>query len=522
MKLKLLVSALFAAGMVSGSQVAMADDDDRDDDGRRHGKRAAAAALDDCCTAGDADFPKVGGNLGNQNYSSLKDIHRGNIKTLGAAWLNRIEGGLNDGTNQSTPVVVDGVLYLESALGNVVAVDGQTGATKWNGPTPAAGSRAAASPWPRTSGSSTRWRTATAVRARQGDRRSRMEVRYRKSDSDPAFPATSRRSRWSITTSGSTSAPTTATSGAGARSVRRDQRRALLSYFWGIAAAARASSATTPGAARRRASARGAHAVAASGDRPGARPGLTGPSATCAAALRRTARHAARAKPVRDSVVALDLKTGRVQVALPVGPPRHLGHGQRHVAGAGRTCAIARPRCASRVVYGSKTGMYLHPRPHRRLGAARHRRGAGARQDARPGRSWPTQPRPAPGRLDRALRASWTEPLGGPVPGDPNRAVPNYRQACLYDAALGRLAGPGVPGHGGGADWSHQSFSQSTKLVYTGFGYVRRGALADRGEQRPAAAGRVPDRRHRRGRPGTQPVRGRSTCRTRSRTATAS
>src|SRR6185436_9342986 len=84
-----------------------------------------------CGTPGGRDFPKVGGNLGNQNYSGLDDIHRGNIRRLGAAWVNRIEGGITTGTNQSTAVAVDGVLYIESAFGNVVAVDGATGATKW-------------------------------------------------------------------------------------------------------------------------------------------------------------------------------------------------------------------------------------------------------------------------------------------------------------------------------------------------------------------------------------------------------
>src|SRR5215468_6361166 len=82
-------------------------------------------------TPGGRDFPKVGGNLGNQNYSALEGIHRGNIRRLGGAWVNRIEGGITTGTNQSTAVAVDGVLYIESAFGNVVAVDGATGITKW-------------------------------------------------------------------------------------------------------------------------------------------------------------------------------------------------------------------------------------------------------------------------------------------------------------------------------------------------------------------------------------------------------
>ena len=75
-------------------------------------------------TPGDKDFPKVGGNLGNQNYTSLRSIHHGNIARLRGAWVNRIEGGLASGNSQSTTVAVDGVLYIESALGNVIAVDG--------------------------------------------------------------------------------------------------------------------------------------------------------------------------------------------------------------------------------------------------------------------------------------------------------------------------------------------------------------------------------------------------------------
>ena len=38
---------------------------------------AGAVDLASCCTPGDKDFPKVGGNLGNQNYSSLRQIDKG-------------------------------------------------------------------------------------------------------------------------------------------------------------------------------------------------------------------------------------------------------------------------------------------------------------------------------------------------------------------------------------------------------------------------------------------------------------
>src|SRR5213078_2023296 len=117
MKLKLLVSAIMAAGIVS-APLALAADDELGG----NPKIPPAAALADCCTAGDADFPKVGGNLGNQNFSSLAEINKGSIRRLGAVWLNRIEGGINTGDNQSSPVVVNGVIFIESALGAVVAV----------------------------------------------------------------------------------------------------------------------------------------------------------------------------------------------------------------------------------------------------------------------------------------------------------------------------------------------------------------------------------------------------------------
>src|SRR4051794_11564218 len=81
--------------------------------------RPAPSPRQPACTApGGRDFPKVGGNLGNQNYSGLGRIRPATIRRLGATWVNRIEGGLTTGTNQSTAVAVDGVLFIESALGN--------------------------------------------------------------------------------------------------------------------------------------------------------------------------------------------------------------------------------------------------------------------------------------------------------------------------------------------------------------------------------------------------------------------
>ena len=46
----------------------------------------AAADLNSCCTPADKDMPKVGGNLGNQSYSSLAQINKSNINMLGPVW----------------------------------------------------------------------------------------------------------------------------------------------------------------------------------------------------------------------------------------------------------------------------------------------------------------------------------------------------------------------------------------------------------------------------------------------------
>ncbi len=94
----------------------------------------SAADLASCCTAGDQDFPKVGGNLGNQAYSSLTQIKKANIHKLGPVWLNHVSAApptTNDTGQQTTPIVVDGVIYLDTPNGDVIAVDGATGATKW-------------------------------------------------------------------------------------------------------------------------------------------------------------------------------------------------------------------------------------------------------------------------------------------------------------------------------------------------------------------------------------------------------
>jgi competence ComEA-like helix-hairpin-helix protein len=84
-----------------------------------------------CCEPTVKDFPKVGGNLGNQNYSSLAQVNKGNIAALGGAWHDNLEGGSTKEFQQATAVAVNGILYVETTQGKVFAVDGKTGEIKW-------------------------------------------------------------------------------------------------------------------------------------------------------------------------------------------------------------------------------------------------------------------------------------------------------------------------------------------------------------------------------------------------------
>ena len=74
------------------------------------------------------DWPAYGGTAENNHYSSLAQINRTNVKQLGLAWSfdSQEEGGL-----QSTPIVVEGVLYGITPTQRVFALDAATGKLLW-------------------------------------------------------------------------------------------------------------------------------------------------------------------------------------------------------------------------------------------------------------------------------------------------------------------------------------------------------------------------------------------------------
>ena len=81
-----------------------------------------------------ADMPTVGGNLGNQHYSGLTQITKQNLKDLAPAWRTHVSAvapATDDVGQQTTPIVVDGVIYVDTPSGGVIAVDGATGDPIW-------------------------------------------------------------------------------------------------------------------------------------------------------------------------------------------------------------------------------------------------------------------------------------------------------------------------------------------------------------------------------------------------------
>lgn len=423
---------------------------------------AATAAVDlqSCCTAGDKDFPKVGGNLGNQNYSSLRQINKGLVKQLGGAWVNNIEGGLKTGTNQSTTVVVDGVLYTESALGNVIAVDGKTGATLWKWTTPY--------------GSITRRGVAvakdlnTVFTVASGNRLVALDrsngtvkwIRQYPASSSPDYVGNVEKVAvvyhdkhlYMGTNDGNRGAALSidATNGD------------IKTVFWGVPRPGERGYDTWGGAPE----------SSRTGATPWIHPALDpelGMVYWTFGNVRGGSSQNGSTRPgdnlFANSVVALDMKTGEYKWHFQ--SIHHDIWDMDNVMAPVLADVKIHGRDRKVLVYGSKSGMFYIL--DRRDGSAP----LGidevpVKQDPRQASS-PTQPFPRQG--------AWTEtcvvdqPLGTAIPGDPNRAVPNYVKGCLYDAHWD-VPILSIPGHGGGADWNHMSFSPRTGLVYTGMGYV--------------------------------------------------
>ena len=88
--------------------------------------------------AGTADeWPCYGRDAGGMRYSPLTEINRANVNRLEVAWVYHT-GDISDGQGrrkrsgfETTPILVDGTLYLTTPFNRIVALDPETGKQLW-------------------------------------------------------------------------------------------------------------------------------------------------------------------------------------------------------------------------------------------------------------------------------------------------------------------------------------------------------------------------------------------------------
>src|SRR5260370_10629924 len=87
--------------------------------------------------AADEGWPYYGHDTGGMRYSPLSQINRENVSRLTVAWVFHT-GDVSDGSHdrkrsgfETTPIVVDGTLYLTTPFNRVIALDPETGAQRW-------------------------------------------------------------------------------------------------------------------------------------------------------------------------------------------------------------------------------------------------------------------------------------------------------------------------------------------------------------------------------------------------------
>src|SRR5688572_17816526 len=103
---RLLLNTLFTAMAVSGS-VCMAAEIAR---------------------APDTEWARHGGGASEQRFSPLSQVNAGNVSQLGLAWIAPMP---ERGGYQSTPLVVDGRLFVTAPWSKVYAFDAKTGRALW-------------------------------------------------------------------------------------------------------------------------------------------------------------------------------------------------------------------------------------------------------------------------------------------------------------------------------------------------------------------------------------------------------
>jgi len=95
------------------------------------------AALAVSCNTLAEEWPAYGGDAGGMRYSPLTQINRDNVSRLKVAWVFHT-GDISDGRGErkrsgfeTTPLLVDGALYMTTPFNRVIALDPETGKQRW-------------------------------------------------------------------------------------------------------------------------------------------------------------------------------------------------------------------------------------------------------------------------------------------------------------------------------------------------------------------------------------------------------
>src|SRR6202030_3286281 len=85
----------------------------------------------------DGEWPYYGHDAGGMRFSPLTQINRENVATLKVAWTFHT-GDVSEGRGrrkrsgfETTPLMVEGTLYLTTPFNRVIALDPETGAQRW-------------------------------------------------------------------------------------------------------------------------------------------------------------------------------------------------------------------------------------------------------------------------------------------------------------------------------------------------------------------------------------------------------
>ena len=81
-----------------------------------------------------------GGDWGTTRYSTLRQITADNVKTLGAAWVTELP---DRETSRAFPVISDGLMFVTTNRGRILALDPASGKTVWTTRKPATAAIAA-------------------------------------------------------------------------------------------------------------------------------------------------------------------------------------------------------------------------------------------------------------------------------------------------------------------------------------------------------------------------------------------